>query len=122
MTKRTDFDSVIDPSRISDRGLNSRDKLRFHYFNPNGLCAMKRHNDDRISRAHDAGLCYSGAIMAYGICDSFSYDAMSALIRKGWVSRVQVAVALDMLADRVVAQHVFLSDVEDGSYMARRAA
>src|SRR5690606_12976444 len=68
---------------------------QFHYFNPNGLRAQKRANDEIISQAVEQERCKGGAILAYGSMDAHYTDLLQGLaIERRRLARVELAVVL----------------------------
>lgn len=84
----------------TDKGMSAKNRLRFHYFNPNGLIHAKHKLDDEISAMVDAGTVKSGWIIAHGTFDSWHEDRVRDLHRQNRPDRIQVLAALSGFADR----------------------
>jgi hypothetical protein len=70
------------------RSWTNKEKVTFHYFNPNGLYAQKKALDDVIWALVEEGKAKTGAIIAYGSGNNFYPDMMLALYKKPRVSDV----------------------------------
>lgn len=110
MSKPTIEQVFHDATEPGPRWTNRQVAL-FHAFNPHGLVAAKRANDDQISRLVDEGRIKSGATIAYGGFQSFEVDVLMRLANHRFVNGDRLASALRMLRRHVeevrqyIAQH-----------------
>jgi hypothetical protein len=81
-----------------------KNKVRFHYFNPNGLYTRKRRNDDAISRLVSEGKAKSGAIVAYGTFASQEADNLNKMLRHPRVTQSGYNVTVSMLREHCESQ------------------
>lgn len=95
----------------TDDGLCNRDKVTFHYFNPNGLRVAWQKACERVTAAVNAGKVPSGWIIAYGSFNHFSADRLDELLHKGRVGRIRLSVTLDGLRRDIVTINEKLSEV-----------
>lgn len=100
MAKRKPF-HVVTEELTSDKGLTIKDKIAFHYFNPNGLYSKKRAVDAQVRDCVDRGWAPWGFIMAYGSLNNYWVDQFTALHSKKSVSKMDLQVALSLLADDI---------------------
>lgn len=104
MTMKHTFDYVT-LEATTDAGMSLKNRLRFHYFNPHGLCAAKREQDSEINNLIDSGAVPAGWYIAYGSMSHFESDRLGNLtMRKSTPSRIKVQVAISMLRKHV--EHV----------------
>ena len=80
----------------TDDGLKLKDRLHFHCFNENGAVNAKYLADKRINEAVDAGICKSGAIMAYGSLSNYAADKLMKMTRNKRVNRGDLNVLIGM--------------------------
>ena len=91
---------------------NLRDRVRFHYFNPNGLYERKRVINDAINDAVTKGHCKSGAILAHGgRAAEFHEDEMRELVYLRRVNRIRYQVWREMYIDHIERAADFLNGV-----------
>ncbi len=103
----------VTETAMTDRGLCNRDKVSFHYFNPNGLYARWRSVCDRISGAVNAGKVPFGWIIAYGSFNHYAVDRFTALADKRRVRRIALEVALDGLRRDIETAEGKLASLEE---------
>lgn len=89
-----------------------RDKVAFHYFNPNGLMAQKHEVDKLIDAAVEAGKCKSGAIIAYGGLNYHYTDMMRELFSKKRVNRIKFVIAKEGIMRDIEQAKKFLANLE----------
>jgi hypothetical protein len=94
MTKYT-FEEICKTIKTDD-GLKLKDRLHFHCFNKNGAVNAKYLADKRINEAVDAGICKSGAIMAYGSLSNYAADKLMKMTRNKRVNRSDLNVLIGM--------------------------
>ena len=76
----------------TDDGLKLKDRLHFHCFNENGAVNAKDLADKRIDEAVDAGICKSGAILAYGGFSNYAADKLMKMTRNKRVIRRELNI------------------------------
>lgn len=76
------------------RSWTNKQKIQFHYFNPNGVYARKRLLDDAIWELVEQGKCKSGAVLAYGTGNSFYPNQLRELFSKSRVTNIEYSVLL----------------------------
>jgi hypothetical protein len=59
---------------------SNKDRVLFHYFNPNGAAAEKIALDRQISDLVDQDKCKTGALYAHGSLNSYYIDELRKLI------------------------------------------
>lgn len=79
----------------------NRERVWFHYFNPNGLGAQKRAMNQTISQYVDAGIIPSGWILAYGTFSNYAGDLLQDMVELQRVNRISLRTALDMMQDNI---------------------
>ena len=97
MTKYT-FEEICKTIKTDD-GLKLKDRLHFHCFNENGAVKAKYLADKRINEAVDAGICKSGAILAYGGFSNYAADKLMKMTRNKRVNRSELNVLVEMAWD-----------------------
>ena len=107
-----DFDYVTQKAK-NVAGMNNREKVRFHCFNPNGLCKEKRMLDQKISKLVDKKIVKSGWIIAYGSFDDFCYNGLMDLLEFKKVNSRKLAVAIKMLQERNEKVKTKLSEIKE---------
>jgi len=105
------FDFVTKTATKPSRSWSIRDIVRFHYFNPNGLCAKKLDTDRRVRLAVDKGLAKSGAIVAYGTFNSYNADEVARMVSRPPVQRAYLFGVLAGLEHDIRAAEKFLSEL-----------
>lgn len=93
--------TYITEEATTDEGLNRQQRLQFHAFNPNGLCAKKRKLDEVISKMVEQGKVKPGWIVAYGTFDSYYYDRVMKHCRGTKPSVATVSVLIKGFAERL---------------------
>ena len=83
----------------TDDGLKLKDRLHFHVFNENGAVNAKDLADKKIDKAVDAGICKSGAILAYGGFANYAADKLMKMTRNKRVNRSELNVLIEMTWD-----------------------
>lgn len=115
MKKRLTWDHITKEATTDDR-MNTRDLLSFHYFNPNGVYAAKRSNDDAISALVDAGTLRSGWLIAHGLFDRFHPDKLSHMLRLKRPARRDVIYHIEAMRRRNIEVKMKLDAVYMGIY------
>ena len=111
-TNQQTFDFVTEEATEVDQVRTYKNKVRFTYFNENGLWAKKQVANERIEKAVAEGRCKSGAILAYGGLQDFSYYQMKKLIAKKRVSGTEWSVFSKMLVREINKANDFADSVE----------
>lgn len=75
------IEAIKTEKEINNKWTN-REVVWFHFVNPNGLYAAKKAIDAKITELVDAGVCKSGAHIAYGSLNSFHTDLLMDLVSK----------------------------------------
>jgi len=98
---RQSWEYITEQATNTDK-LNLDDRVSFQYFNPNGLVAQKRANDNKITEMIDAGLVKSGWHIAYGTFADYWVKNVYELVQKKRLSRRAVRSAEDLLREHVL--------------------
>lgn len=75
------IDAIKTAKEINNKWTN-REVIWFHFVNPNGLYAAKKAIDAKITEMVDAGVCKSGAHIAYGSFNNFHTEWLMNLVSK----------------------------------------
>ena len=110
MSKRPTFEMITKTATAADPRWSAKDKCLFHYFNPNGLCAAKRANDDRITALVEAGKCASGAILAYGSFDHYHTDQFANTCGHKRISPATLVVMISGLKSQMARAEKFITE------------
>jgi len=110
MTNR--FEYLTRTAKTQSASWSYRDKVAFHYFNPNGLLAEKQAVDRLIDAAVEAGQCKSGAIIAYGGLNYHYTDMMRNLFDKKRVSRIDFVIAKEGIIRDIEQARKFLAGLD----------
>ena len=105
------FEMITKLATEADAKWSNKEKVLFHYFNPNGMLAKKRATDELINAAVDAGKAKTGAIIAYGSMNHFNEDRLYQMLDLKRVDRIKLKVVLEMLASDIKAATKFLETV-----------
>jgi hypothetical protein len=105
------FDAITQAATEINRNWSNREILRFHMFNPNGLCKVKSAMDERVSNAVDAGLAMSGALIAYGTFNDFSVKLFRSMFDMKRVNGRKLRVAIEMMKDDLRRTENFLNGI-----------
>lgn len=95
------YEYVTQNATAIEAGWSRSQVAKFHAFNPNGLVAEKRKNDDAIMDLVDAGLVPVGWIYAYGYRADFETEEMYSLAKLQRVRHNALAVAIQMLEKEI---------------------
>lgn len=100
MAFRTDF--VFEEATDINQMKNLREAVQFDAFNPNGLVARKRRNDELIGQLIDSGVVPQGWFLAYGSFNDY------------WVEKVYKLTAKKRVSGREqrLARRLLLEDIE----------
>lgn len=94
------------------RSWTNKEKIAFHYFNPNGLYAKKKATDEIISQLVEQGKAKTGAIIAYGSMNSYSTDRLHDLYMKKRITDVDYHVWAEMMRDEIARAEKFIAETE----------
>lgn len=108
------YDYITQAAKKVHSSWTNVEKLKFHYFNPRGLVAKKRANDQLISGLVDAGTVPSGWHLAYGTFSDFSEKNLIELAMQKRVSRIKAEVAIRMLAEEVLKVSLKIVEAKNG--------
>ena len=111
-TNQQTFDFVTEEATEVDQVRTFKDKVLFTYFNESGLWAKKEAANKRIEKAFTEGRCKSGAILAYGSLNNFSYRQTKKLIAKKRVSGIEWNGFSEMLVREINKANDFADSVE----------
>ena len=107
----------ITQTAANDEGMNQKDRAAFHYFNPNGLYAKKKANDEAITVLVDAGVLNSGWHLGSGTFNDYSVRRLEKLVtRKKPPSRDEMWITLKLLREDVIHVKAKLDAVYMGTY------
>jgi len=81
----------------TDRGLSCKERLQFHYFNPNGAYALKQAANAAIDEAVAKGYMKSGAILAYGALATYHENALIKAVTAKRFERIKTQVIIEGL-------------------------
>jgi hypothetical protein len=93
------------------KGWTCTDILNFHYFNPNGLCAVKKALQDRLNIAVSEGKANTGSLLAYGSLNDYVNENLRKLLQKKRVNRRHLFVDLEMLQEEIETLENFLNEI-----------
>ena len=107
----TTFNEIAYTATQPKRGWSNAECAKFHYFNPNGLCAQKKATDKQIDKLIDAGKAKGGAAIAYG-CLNYRYpDQIAELSRKKRVSKIDLFIATSGIKDSIESAKKFIAEM-----------
>lgn len=106
------FQYITETATKPARTWSNVEKLKFHYFNPNGLVARKRANNARIRELVDAGVVPAGWIVAYGTFNSYREERVIELANKRRVGSIETSVAIKMLAEECEKVEAKIAEAE----------
>ena len=93
------------------RSWTNKQKIKFHYFNPNGLYAKKAALNAVIWSLVEEGKCKTGAVIAYGSGNTFNQDQLLALYKKQRVTDVEYSVFLSGYRFDIEQAEKFIKEV-----------
>jgi hypothetical protein len=88
---------------------NNREIAQFHYFNPNGLYARKKNNDERIWELIEAGVLTGGYYYTNGGGNHYHTDNVRRLATKRRVNTTALSVALQLLKENTEEQEATIT-------------
>ena len=95
------FEYIASQATETKNNWSNLNKLRFHYFNPNGLCEKKRQLDEKISNAVNLDKVPSGVLFVHGSLNDFCITNICSLMRKNRITNRHTAVALEMVQNAI---------------------
>lgn len=110
MSNRLSFEYITETATAPARNWTLRATLQFHYFNPNGLVARKRRNDDRIAELVDAGTVPGDWHLAYGTMNSYFADRVAELAMQRRTTRAKAHSALELLREDCEKQEAKIAE------------
>ena len=93
-------------------GMNGRQRVQFHYFNPNGAIAQKQITDAKVREAVDAGKCKSGVLFVYGSLNDFHTKAIRGLWNKKRVQAFDIDNPVKHILADIAEAEEFLRGLE----------
>jgi hypothetical protein len=90
---------------------NNREIAEFHYYNPNGLYARKKNNDERIWELIEAGALTYGYYYTDGGGNHRRTDDVRRLATKRRVNTTALSVALQLLKEHAEEQETTIAEV-----------
>lgn len=105
------YDFIIDTATNESQCKNNSERMRFHYFNKNGLYARKRMNDATIRDLVDSNVVPSGWHLAYGSFCDYEVNRVIKLVMMRRVSSVDRRVAIEMLQEHCATQEAQIAEV-----------
>lgn len=90
MAKRRKSWEYITNEATSDRGLSQKDRVSFHYHNPNGAYATLRAAWQRVNDLVDSGAVKSGWLLAYGSLNMYAYNELNRVANLARPDRLTV--------------------------------
>lgn len=107
------FEYITTEATDREHNWSLKAKAQFEYFNPRGLYARKRRNDQAISRLVEEGKATSGAILAHGTFADFEAKALQVIAMKKRITGIEYRVAVNMLTDHCAAQEKFIATLSN---------
>jgi hypothetical protein len=102
-----------------ERAWTNKAVAQFHYFNEGyGLTAQKRVVDLEIDKLVEAGLCKSGAIIAYGGLNYFYTDILRKLATQKRVNSIELSVCLEGLQRDIEKAKAFIVETNNAQMEA----
>lgn len=119
MSTVTRYDYIVDSAKKPARSWSNKEVAQFHYFNPNGLIAQKRKNDELIRDMVNNGLVASGWHMAYGcMSDLRERSLIDLAMSDKRISSIDIHVAVKMLSDEIKSTTIKIAEVMDSQEVA----
>ena len=106
------FEYITRIAKAPAASWSNKERVSFHYFNPNGLIRTKQVLDQLIDSAVEAGKCKSGAIIAYGGLNYYYPDQLRALYDLKHVSWVKYITTVQGLRRDIEKAREFLAGLE----------
>lgn len=105
------FDLVTETATKCLDSWSNKDKVRFHYFNPNGVMAKRRVSDDRVRNMVDSGFAKSGALLAYGSLNSYHTEKLATLLQKQRVTNFEAEYYVRQIEREILQAEAFIDSV-----------
>jgi hypothetical protein len=105
------YENIITTATKVSRSWSNKEKVAFHYFNPNGLYAQKKSLDDAIWDLVEQGKAKSGAVIAYGSGNSYYPNYLRDLFSKDRISELDYHVLLQGYRFDIEAAENFIKEV-----------
>jgi hypothetical protein len=106
------FEYITKTATKTARSWTNKQKIQFHYFNPNGLYAQKKALDDVIWELVEQGKAKTGAIIAYGSGNNFYHDEMRKLHSKKRISDTEYIVLIKGYQFDIEQAEKFIAEVK----------
>ena len=111
MTNRLErFDYVCETATDTSDLKTNREIADFHYFNPNGLHARWRNNNERIWELIEAGTLGYGYYLTDGAGNYHRADNIAELATKRRVNTIALSVAIKLLEEHTEAQEATIAE------------
>lgn len=104
------YDKVT-KTATSDKGLCNRDRVRFHYFNPNGAVQKKYAMDNCLATFVDAGVINSGWHIAHGTFNDYHVKAIVAELDKRRVRSFNINYPVERILQEIDETYSKLGEV-----------
>ena len=105
------YENIITTATKVSRSWSNKEKVAFHYFNPNGVYARKKVLDDAIWELVEQGKCKSGAVLAFGSGNSFRSDELRELFNKSRVTDTEYYVLIQGYEADIARAWKFIEEV-----------
>lgn len=103
------FNKVINAKEIGKNWTNA-EIARFHYMNENGLFEEKRKINKQIDDLVTAGICPTGAYIAYGSLNYYETDRLTELAQKKRVRNSELYAVLSCLRGAIARAKEFIAE------------
>lgn len=94
----------------TDKGMCNRDKVLFHYFNPNGAVQKKRDMDECLATFVDAGVIPAGWHLAYGTFNDYHVKELEKLLDKRRVRSFPARYHAKRILEEVESTYIKLGE------------
>jgi hypothetical protein len=107
-----DFNVVANTATKCLDSWSNIDKVRFHYFNPNGIMAKRRVSDDKVRAMVDSGFAKSGALLAYGSLNNYHTEKLTNLIlQKQRVTDFEANYYVEQIEKEIANAEAFIDSI-----------
>lgn len=105
------YENIITKATKVSRSWSNKEKVAFHYFNPNGLYAQKKALDDAIWELVEQDKAKSGAVIAYGSGNSYYPNYLRDLFNKDRITDLDYYVVTQGYKFDIEAAEKFIKEV-----------
>ena len=106
-----DFNVVTSTATKCLDSWSNIDKVRFHYFNPNGIMAKRRVSDDKVRAMVDSGFAKSGALFAYGSLNSYHTEKLMEIVQKQRVTDFEAEYYVEQIQKEIASAEAFIDSI-----------